>query len=1238
LLKLKKVELVGFKSFCDRSELLFNGGGITAIVGPNGCGKSNISDAINWVLGEQSAKSLRGGSMQDVIFNGTRDRQPTGMAEVSLTLIDTDYHEEPHGEATALEPVAVIEGGEAAPANGGGGSNGTSGAIPHRYPHRDNGEHREVVVARRLFRSGESEYLLNGKVCRLRDIQELFMGTGLGPESYAIIEQGRIGQILSSKPYERRALIEEAAGVTRYKTKRRLAEIRLESSKQNLNRVNDILEEVSRQVNSLKRQASKARRYAELRDEFRARLRVTVGSRHSQSERQAVQAAVELSVAANRMKELSAAVEALEQEHFALSQTGYEQEEALGRQRETLATLAMELDRARNRIAYQQQQAAELETRIKEDETQSAQVDGRLAALEQEYEGCRLGLETAETESGSIQEDVAARAAELAAAEENQRACEQERDRLRASLTSLFGELAELRNQLTQVEEFLAGLERQRERSAREQAASAQEEADLRRQHGALVEQIARQQLELQGVAAERGATEERMAELKAQGGEISRRLEQLRADLAETRARRDSLDQILSHHAYTAEAVKKLFAINGSGSAFQPLGILADFIEVDPTYERLVEDFLAEELEYVVVKSWEAAHEGVHLLRSEVEGRATFLVHSPEPPPARVPSHGFGFPGSLTRLRDHVRLNNGMALGVEALLPKLAACYVADSAAAARDLALAHPACYFLSPDGDCFHGATLAGGRRAGAGPLALKRELRESGRRAAELAAETEACAGNLRTVEDEIARLAVVLEKLRREEVEGEKFAATNDQERKQLAAQLNRAAERLSVARLELERLENERARAAAHAARLRGEIEAREQAQQQEEAQLRAAVGNAAGLGQAREAAAGRLAETRTRAAALEERRRAAATAVARVHDVVLHARVQAAELKRQLDFARAELERLGRDNQATQQRAVELAEQRTAAEVQAAGIKQALEAGRQRLAELEEQTRATRAGLEEHREHKSAGEVALARLQSDMAHLSENCQNELGVPVTELGVDPAELLADEPLAQAEEQVRELRARIDSLGPVNVMALEEYQETQHRFDFLSGQRQDLLDAIRDTHQAIQEIDVISQRQFNEAFEAINVNFQETFRTLFGGGFGMMRLIEAENPADAGIDVIAQPPGKRLQNVLLLSGGEKALTALALLFAIFRYHPSPFCVLDEVDAPLDDSNIGRFTELVQQMSPSTQFIVITHSKKTMEAAPVLYGVTMQEPGISKLVSVKFNGSQPHAAAN
>ncbi len=1220
MLKLKKVEMAGFKSFCDRTPMSFTGGGVAAVVGPNGCGKSNVSDAINWVLGEQSAKSMRGDRMMDVIFNGTSNRKPTGMAEVTLTMLDPDYVEPDLAEKEA--PEAETE---------------SQPELLTIAPHRKT-KSREVVVTRRLFRSGESEYLLNGHICRLRDIQELFMGTGLGPNSYAIIEQGRIGQILSSKPYDRRALVEEAAGVTRFKTKRRLAEAKLEASKQNLNRVNDILEEVTRQVNSLKRQASKAKRYGEMREEWRGQLRVVYLSRNAEMSKLAQEAEGEHAAIVESLKAHAASVETLEQEQFNLSRVRYQKEDELRRGREALAALDLEVDRARNRIVFQESQIAEIEVRLTEAAAQAEQAAGRLSALEAERTTSVETLAAAQAELAGSRQAETQLQEELAAAEAELKARQTDLESARALLLLTIGEVSELKNQLAHVEEYAAGLGRQQERGERDRAAAEQEEEQARKRRSELLGMMSDQQLELESVATRRVNLEARLAELAVETAATQQDLTTHRDEHAGVKARRDSLDQILSHRAYTADTVQQLLA---EGGRFRPLGLLADYLEVDKAYEHQVEDFLKDELEYVVVSGWDAASAGLGLLRAGA-GRATFLVHPPKD--AAIPweaSHSLPPMDSskvLGCLMDRIRLNNGFAASTAALLPRLKNCYLVDSPETGRQLAAAHPEYYFLAPDGECFHGYTVTGGQRTNAGPLALKREMRELSPRVAELGSLIEAASAKLRALEEESKHGRAELESLRARQVEQEKLAAGSDQELRQIAQQLQRTGERLSVAALEIERIQQEHSRSDEHASGIRLELDARAIRRTETEGLMTSLNAAMQEWTAKRSATAQSLGEARSRAAALEERGRAATTALDRLDQTIEAERNQRAEIERQSIAGVAEMERLRGDCAALALRIEQSAAERAAAEAANVALETELEAGRARMSAIEEEIKGARVELDQVRERKSVVEVSQARLESDRAHLAETCRADMSATLEELAIEPVELLEGEALEAAEEQSRAMRERLEQMGPVNMMALEEYQEASVRYEFLNTQQTDLLDSIRDTQQAIQEIDQVSRKQFEEAFEAINANFTETFRTLFGGGYGAMRLTGDEDaPAaagagvkasEAGIDLVVQPPGKRLQNVLLLSGGEKALTALALLLAVFRYQPSPFCILDEVDAPLDETNIGRFTELVQKMSLTTQFIIITHSKKTMEAAPVLYGVTMPEPGVSRLVSVRF----------
>ncbi|MBZ5583950.1 MAG: AAA family ATPase, partial [Acidobacteriia bacterium] len=491
MLKLKRVELQGFKSFCERTELRFNGDGIAAIVGPNGCGKSNISDAICWVLGEQSAKSLRGTRMEDVIFAGTRDRKPLGMASVTMTLVDPEVYQEAH--AHKLQPV---EEGQ----------------------RRPNGE---VTITRRLFRSGESEYLIDGRPARLRDIQDIFMGTGLGPESYAIIEQGRIGQILSSKPQDRRGVIEEAAGITRFKTRKRLAEAKLEGAKQNLARVYDILEEVGRQVNSLKRQASKTRRYAELKADLDAKLRVALSGRYRLLERDAAKTAIDLNLAAGELKSLTERVAEGDQAHERAQTACYALEEQLTETRRILSEKNLEAERARGRLEAQVKESGAIEQRIAQNEKDQQELGARLAALGEEIATHQKSVEALETQievsRGRMQEINQQREALQAKVREREKAIETGRQ----AILRLLGEASTLKNQLAQIEEYLAGIERESARSSREEQVAAAEIERLESARKKLSETMGQRQLELETVTGERRRTEEELAGRRSTAAEL---------------------------------------------------------------------------------------------------------------------------------------------------------------------------------------------------------------------------------------------------------------------------------------------------------------------------------------------------------------------------------------------------------------------------------------------------------------------------------------------------------------------------------------------------------------------------------------------------------------------------------------------------------------------------------------------------------------------------------------------
>jgi chromosome segregation protein len=1304
LLKLKKLQILGFKSFCDRTELKFHGDGVAAIIGPNGCGKSNIADAISWVLGEQSAKTLRGSRMEDVIFAGTRDRKPTGMAEVSLTLIDPeeydgpdkndptelDLHEEMPAEdwdeaevrARAAEEVEQITeesqpgkmeevriprskvvsiavafpedepifaggrfGGSTSDSTGEGARSSTismgHGAavvlkIRRRKFNQQQARAGEIAVTRRLFRSGDSEYLLNGKICRLRDIQELFMGTGLGPESYALIEQGRIGQILSSRPTDRRAIIEEAAGITKFKTKKRLAEARLEDAKQNLARVNDIFEEVTRQMNSLKRQASKAERYAKLRDEMRAKLRLVLASKFTQFDQQGAELDAQINSIAEEMRQQSGVVSEMEAELSERTQRGYAIEAEIRENSGRLNEIKIEVDRNHAQRRYNDERCNELTVRAAASESEMTQARMRLTQLEEELNANRQVLDSAAADLAAAQQELEASQLQATSAAGALAELEQQQEQSRVAMLESVASLSDLRNQLTQAEERMAAADREAQRLQAEIATATAQAATFGGERGQLAIEFESASQRVDSLSREIGETRDLLELKRRQETEGKNRLDSLRAEYATALGKKGSLEAVIAEHGYSTESVRRLFQSGSLQGGLAPVGVLADFLEVEPRYEVVVEDFLRDELNYIVVKSWDAADEGVRLLRSDVDGRATFLVH-PEDSQARfsfaVPEGQPGSPHeSILPLKNTIRVLDGFGKSLEVILPKLRDGYIVPDPQFARDLALENPDAFFLSKSGECFHNVTVTGGKQRSEGPLSMKRELRDVMRLLGDLEEALRQEETRVLNLGREIRDLTVLLERLENDKRECEREAMTSGHALKQIDSEMARVRERCDICERELARLASERAAQENLIRERQADISSSEAARVELEQRAASAQEQLAALRENRNTTAQTVSERKAQVATLEERHRSASSTLQRIQQLVSEMQARVDSLLSQINAAAEEKSQREVENLSIAGKLLDLDSERNACEARAGLLQCESEQVRARLTEIDAALRDLRHAVDALRDRKAELSTAAVKLQSDAEHLAQTCMNELSVQRGELmGDSSLPRVAGDELAAEEQACQEMRSRLDAMGPVNMMALEEYKETAERQAFLDTQRKDLLDSIENTQATIKEIDIFSRQKFEEAFTKINENFQVTFKKLFGGGNALMRLTDEENSAESGIDVVASPPGKRLQNVLLLSGGEKALTALALLVGIFQYQPSPFCILDEVDAPLDEANIGRFTDLVKEMSVQTQFVLITHSKKTMSIAPVLYGVTMQEPGVSKLVSVRFGAT-------
>ena len=1268
MLKLKKIHILGFKSFCDRTELTVPGTGIAAIVGPNGCGKSNILDGVTWVLGEQSAKTLRGSHMQDVIFAGTRDRKPLGMAEVTLTMVDPEAYEGP----VPVEPEVVVD--QDAPADWDeeqlrrqraneaeeiiaseqpgqaieedaeptvAPAAETEGPQPvvlkiRRRKFSSTPQKGEVVITRRLFRTGESEYLLNGKLCRLRDIQDIFMGTGLGPESYAIIGQERIGQLLSSKPHDRRAIIEEAAGITRFKTKKRLAELRLESAKQNLARVDDIFEEVTRQMNSLKRQAAKAERFVAVRDELRGRLRVVLASRMAVMDAEQARFEQEIAALTEQIDGSAREIGELEANQHALTERGYELDREGQAAQKRANEAAVELERATARERSNTERVAELEARIAAAGAELEQTRTQLSTIAEERAQQRSFLETAAGEAREFRQQVEAHQQQARAAAEQVFGAERQLETARRHVMHLLTQAGNARNQTAQAEESLAALEREAERLDAEMRQARNEMENLGVESGQArlrFESAAEALKRLEGeIASLRETLQVKRTEEAAQ----RTRANQLRTEQAAAVGRRDSLQSLIRNHSYSTDTVRKLLKPGALGRGMAPVGTLADFLEVAGEHEGVVDEFLREELNYVVVENWGVAEEGVRLLKTS-DGRATFLIHPEEQRELfDAGSTAVQEPG-LTPLRDAIKVLNGFGRSLEGILPKLRHGYLIDDSNEALRLASRYPHAFFLTPEGECFHNATVTGGKPASEGPLALKRDLRETENRLAKLDAQLSEAETEAATLTHEIEGMTARLEAQSQERRQAETENANLGAALKQMEAEAQRIERRLQDWAMQAAR-NKEACETKGQSIELKRDEAARLEAEHaQADAGLDSLQAQLDELRKQREELQQQAAHVTAELAGLEERRRGAEAAFQRIDRLHADLERRVLAIEQQSAAATAEREQRISESASLASRQEELTNARSEALAQAQAITEQAQTLRAQLAEMETQLKTGRVALDQRRDERAARSSELAKLKSDLEHLEASCLAEVNVTAQVLRED-AEVgrLSGDELGAEEETCRGLRQRMEQMGPVNMMALDEYKETAERHSFLETQRRDLIESIENTQETIKEIDQISRTKFDEAFAQINENFGQVFTRLFRGGNGFLRITDAENQDESGLDIVASPPGKKLQNVLLLSGGEKALTALALLIGIFQFRPSPFCVLDEVDAALDETNVGRFAELMHSLSLDTQFLVVTHSKRMMHAADMIYGVTMQEPGVSKIVSVRLGHQEQQRA--
>src|SRR5688572_24387835 len=1264
MFKLQRLEIAGFKSFADYTEVIFTGDGITAIVGPNGCGKSNVADAIAWVLGEQRVKHLRGGEMKDVIFQGSRNRPPSGMAEVVMHLVRDEVDapepdiDDIDSKLEKIDDQLVASVAETVVETAAGDTENTDQTDPQKPAQKRHWRRRNlalefapgeaVSVTRRLYRSGESEYLLNDKICRLRDIQDLFSGTGLAGGHYAIIEQGRIGQILSAKPMDRRTIIEEAAGITKFRVRQRATEARLENARANLSRISDIVSEIDRQVNSLRRQAAKARRYGVLREELRELLRHVYVAEDQRLGSVLEDTNIKLSEVTELELAIAGDLTQREEAARAATQEARNLEDELSNVRAAAAEAVLQRDRQARECVYQQEQLSEIEKRKGEVAAEIEALTARLVLIEAEC--LRLQQEDARLREEADRSASALRTAEESYAEKLARATAAEVDieNARAELLSQTAIAERVREIARQLEATLDRLFQQAEGLAREGDRAASQHAERKLEAERFSRELNDARVRVARLQAERETAVDAVVRGHEAVSDTDAELTRVRDEYSRASHRLESLKELDHRRAYYSPAVQLVFSPADAPRSFHFIGTLADALNVDAKWERAVEGVLGSSLQSIVVPTPEDAVRAAQWLRENNGGRASFLVAglhggsdeatllsttlacSLEERPALANGQSENFREDL-RISDLLGAPQQLVTVLKRTLPQKMNARLAANLDDAMLQSIATGEMY-VTLNGDWiasgqFVNAGDARDLEEGAGLLAFKRELRELEMRAHVLAGEVDLAATAARETRSRLVGLedsvVILNEAIGREEREVMQHQLTFSG----LEQEIERAERHMRVVGQDSLRVEEERIDLEQRRANALIEAETAEAARETAADNVIRASALLTDLRRETELESESLAEQRAAAAAAAERRRSTTAELRRIEGELADfaARVQRHRMDlAEMDGRAAELKLSIAD---LEFKASSVESDRAREEEQINDLSNRLQQARRQADECSNELSELNRQAAEVRDSRAGLEVQRAEAHARQTFVHENCQTELGQALEDLALELT-LPEEFDLDASHKRVEELRTRLEGFGGVNMMALEELAEAEERLLFLTVQRQDIIEGISATEEALREIKRRSRERFRHAFEQINKNFSALFQELFGGGRGEMSLIDADDVLESGIDVVAQPPGKRLQNVLLLSGGEKAMAALALVLGIFHYRPAPFCLLDEVDAPLDEANVGRFTDKVLQMATDTQFIVITHNKRTMEMARALYGVTMEEVGVSKLVSVKF----------
>jgi chromosome segregation protein len=1184
-MRLKRLEMVGFKSFAQKTVIEITPG-VTAVVGPNGCGKSNIVDALRWAMGEQSARHLRGHHMEDVVFNGSDTLPATGMAEVSIIFDNED------------------------------------GRAPAEYSNFS-----EIMVTRRLFRSGESEYAINKITCRLKDIVDLFLGTGVGSKAYSIVEQGKVDELVNSKPEERRGLIEEAAGTSKYKSRRIVAENKLDRTQQNLLRVSDIVREIERQIRAMELQAKKAERYRALKSELKQKELAFAILERDAFKQQIAQHDLQLANVENRLAEKLALLHRKEAENEAVRLSLLEADREIGLQQETVYQRRMDIQNDEQKCEFFNKDLAQLEQSETEACAALLQLDEKTKTLAQEIDELNKAKESFVQLSLFEETFLRDKESELEKLQAQIRALQDDVEREKEALIDAANQIAYLKNEALAKERQRSEINNELARSTAElnDTRTSLTACDMKRTEsgqalGNCAEETRQRALEaahvaasLQGLSRARQEQEKKIAALKEQ--------------IQENRSRLESLEDLQKNYEGYQEGVRAIMLKKQQEVAPNGIyGLVADVIEAPQAYEKALTAVLGDRLQYVIVKGHQDGVEAIEYLKNQASGRGSFI------------------PRELSR-----RLHKELPLGeTEVIAPLMnvisvkdgyrdVAEYLLSDVVVVRDLqaglALWNRNGYYstlVTPDGEVIDpmGIVTGGsGAPLEGSVLTQRRRIRELETVLAEFeselpreARESEQLKQELEQAETKRNLLNAEIHRLELERVRFEHEQRATNQELERLTQTVQALTQEQSDLTTTLHTVNEEMQRGLSETqTRTEKKLE-RERAlgqKQTEYAELRRGV----------EAAESAVTQSRVRNAALGEKRENTHTNLANR----LKLQEETAQQIATCQARRADIQQRRRE---IEQSLARTEEALVSSRGELQKLEERLQADRQKyravsmqLAEIGETIKELRPAGEACQQEKSSIQLSLTEKRLGLQHLAANLREKYDIELDTLSIDSFENgFSKEHLVT---EIDELRGRLERMGEVNLAAIGEYEELTTRFKFMSQQKEDLDKSIVDLQQTIVKLNRVCRLRFKESFEAINENFEVIFPRLFRGGKAKLLLTDENDYLETGVDIAVQPPGKKLQSITLLSGGEKALTAVSLLFAIFLTKPSPFCFLDEVDAPLDDANIDRFTELIRELSEHSQFVLVTHNKKSMQAAEVLYGITMAEPGVSKVVSVRMS---------